>query len=115
MARRIYDADGNLVPRYLSDPRIRAAQEEEVAHGIKLGSSYQWLLESYHCEPGDLRAAREYLHKIELVIQEGGWSHYEFDRLYKLRKKWKIRAAGLDPRFMSHGTRPGRAAKRRIG
>ena len=48
------------------------------------------------CGPGDRELALAYLHKIELAIVQGGWTHAEKIRLKKLRTRWERRAFGRD-------------------
>ncbi len=59
-------------------------------------------------EAGDRAGAKRFLMRLEVVIDRGGWSTSERNRLYRLRDKWQRRAAGTDPRFMIAGTKPGR-------
>ena len=77
--------------------------------GAVLRSAYSTIIgDAPKCDRADHVAAREYLRRIELAIDQGGWKGSERTRLYRMRKTWKARAEGKDPRFEIAGTRPGR-------
>jgi len=55
--------------------------------------------------------AVKYLRKIERVLEGEGVSTAERRKLYKQRAKWSLRANGLDARWNTHGSAPGRPKK----
>lgn len=81
-------------------------------YGTPLRSAYSGILgDSPDCDPGDRTKAKEFLQRIEIAIETGGWTSGERTRLYRLRDKWKARAEGKDARFEVAGTRAGRLVK----
>lgn len=58
--------------------------------------------------PGDVLAARDYLHKLESARAMGGWGPSDRVMLCRLIGKWGRRASGKDARFQALGTAPGR-------
>lgn len=60
---------------------------------------------------GDVMGAVKYLRKIERVLEGEGVSTAERRKLYKQRAKWSLRANGLDARWNTHGSKPGRPKK----
>lgn len=57
--------------------------------------------------PGDRHGAEMFLMQIERAIEQGGWTRAEWNRLYRMREKWKARAQGKCARFNLFGNRQG--------
>lgn len=52
---------------------------------------------------GDLEGARKRLQKIQSIIERGGWSIDERNRLKRMKRKWAKKASGEDNWFNEHG------------
>lgn len=90
----------------------RADREEREAHGRELPAAYRHMIgPTPNCLPGDKESARIYHNRILAAIEHGGWTRSEWQRLYKLRDKWKARAEGTDQRFKEVGNRQGGLTK----
>ena len=56
--------------------------------------------------PGDHAGAVRYLALIEAALKSDDWSQRQRQHLRDLRRKWIVRADGLDEQFESYGTFP---------
>lgn len=54
-------------------------------------------------EPGDIEGAKRRLAQITRLIEKGGWTKDERNRLKRMRRKWQKKAAGQDEWFNIHG------------
>lgn len=59
---------------------------------------------------GDLLAAKSFLGTLDsyLALSSGALTPARRNYLYTLRKRWRARADGLDLRWSTHGSKPGR-------
>lgn len=59
---------------------------------------------------GDTGGAGQFVQAIEHALEYTALSLPERRKLYKLRKRWRNRATGVDLRWLVHGSKPGRPA-----
>lgn len=80
-------------------------EDEERRAGRKYRSAYSLILgDAPKCGAGDHETARAYVRLIDRAIEQGHWTHAEWVRLYRLKKKWQGRADGKNEYFESYGT-----------
>ena len=94
-------------------PAVDRSEIEERAAGRRYRHAYYTIVgDPPQLAPGDREGARAFLRRIEEAIERGGWTRWEWARLYRMRQRWRDRAEGRDPRFELAGTKPGRLPRK---